>query len=230
MSPILRQARLRSRSVAGIGSSNMITGSPVLFGTARPSHPFYHALREAYAHESDPARRATLAAHLDRWRWIPRACSGRAICWSTPRPSKRAYGTGSKWSATGRLSWARPSHRRPFSVQNRPAQAAARGHVPANGRYRQRSGPNNALGRMKLVMPNEFNIYLHDTPSQSLFGQDVRAYSHGCVRVGDALGLATFLLSSKPGWERDQVEAAVANAQTQSIPLHADSRWASILS
>jgi murein L,D-transpeptidase YcbB/YkuD len=72
---------------------------------------------------------------------------------------------------------------------------------------------------MKLIMPNGFSVYLHDTPSQSLFAQDMRAYSHGCVRVGDALGLVTALLSSKPNWGRNGVEAAVATGRTQSIAM-----------
>jgi murein L,D-transpeptidase YcbB/YkuD len=68
-------------------------------------------------------------------------------------------------------------------------------------------------------MPNGFNVYLHDTPSQNLFAQDVRAYSHGCVRVGDALGLATTLLSAQPQWDRSRVDAAVASGRTQQVAL-----------
>jgi murein L,D-transpeptidase YcbB/YkuD len=74
---------------------------------------------------------------------------------------------------------------------------------------------------MKLVMPNPYNIYLHDTPAQSLFGRDVRAFSHGCVRVGDALGLATALLAPLPGWDRERVEAEIATGTTQTITLAA---------
>src|SRR3546814_1081190 len=72
-------------------------------------------------------------------------------------------------------------------VRTRPAEAARRGYVVQDGRYRQRPGPQNALGRMKLMMPNPYSIYLHDTPAQSLFARDVRAFSHGCVREGGAL-------------------------------------------
>src|SRR3546814_16653422 len=68
-------------------------------------------------------------------------------------------------------------------VRTRPAEAARRGYVVQDGRYRQRPGPQNALGRMKLMMPNPYSIYLHDTPAQSLFELDVRAFSPGCVRV-----------------------------------------------
>ena len=63
-------------SVAAAVTSNQID---TLFGTARPSHPFYYALRAAYAQEKDPDRRATLAANLDRWRWMPRALGTRYL-------------------------------------------------------------------------------------------------------------------------------------------------------
>lgn len=60
---------------------------------------------------------------------------------------------------------------------------------------RQRPGGGNALGRVKFMFPNKFNIYLHDTPSRSLFARDARAYSHGCVRVENPFDLAYELLS-----------------------------------
>jgi murein L,D-transpeptidase YcbB/YkuD len=104
-------------------------------------------------------------------------------------------------------------------VRNHPATAAAKGYVFEQGRYRQRPGPSNALGRMKLVMPNGYNVYLHDTPSQSLFDLDVRAFSHGCVRVGDALGLVTALLGDRPGWTRARVDASVASGRTTTEKL-----------
>src|SRR3546814_17417114 len=72
---------------------------------------------------------------------------------------------------------------------------------------------------MKLMMPNPYSIYLHDTPAQSLFERDVRAFSHGCVRVGDALGLATALLEAQSGWNRKKVDALVAAGRTVTVPL-----------
>lgn len=60
---------------------------------------------------------------------------------------------------------------------------------------RQRPGSGNALGRVKFLFPNRHNIYLHDTPSRSLFNRDVRAFSHGCVRVHRPLELAYILLA-----------------------------------
>jgi len=63
------------------------------------------------------------------------------------------------------------------------------------GRLRQRSGPDNALGSVKFLFPNNHSIYMHDTPSRKLFAQDRRAYSHGCVRLEDPTGFAHLLLS-----------------------------------
>lgn len=60
---------------------------------------------------------------------------------------------------------------------------------------KQRPGPNNALGRVKFMFPNKFNIYMHDTPARSLFSKDARAFSHGCVRVQKPLKFAYALLS-----------------------------------
>ena len=82
----------------------------------------------------------------------------------------------------------------------------------------QRPGPNNALGRIKFIFPNEYAIYLHDTPSKYLFSKAERAFSHGCIRVEDPYSLAEVLLGSK-GWDRERVEAAVETRETQSVVL-----------
>jgi L,D-transpeptidase YcbB len=68
---------------------------------------------------------------------------------------------------------------------------------------RQPPSDGNALGKVKFMFPNPYNIYLHDTPSKSLFDKDVRAYSHGCIRVADPFDLAHELLS----WQTDNAEA-----------------------
>lgn len=214
-----------------------------LFGRARPSHPVYRALQAAYATETDPERRAALAVNMDRWRWMPRQLGGRyiivnaaafeATLWEgqqligrwevvvgktkSPTPIFAATVTG----VTINPWWEIPPAIAAESVAGLfardPAEAARRGYVREGNRFRQRPGPSNALGRMKLVMPNAFNVYLHDTPAQSLFDRDVRAFSHGCVRVGDALGLATTLLG--PHWDRSSVDALVAAGATKTISL-----------
>jgi murein L,D-transpeptidase YcbB/YkuD len=76
-------------------------------------------------------------------------------------------------------------------------------------RVRQKPGPVNALGRIKFMFPNRFNIYLHDTPSRKLFERERRALSHGCVRVEDPVQLAGFVLDRQDGWDEGRIEQAL---------------------
>ena len=71
-------------------------------------------------------------------------------------------------------------------------------------KLRQRPGPTNALGRLKFMMPNDYNIYLHDTPVRSHFDQNERSFSHGCVRVAEPEALATAILEGQDGWSSDK--------------------------
>jgi murein L,D-transpeptidase YcbB/YkuD len=83
---------------------------------------------------------------------------------------------------------------------------------------RQDSGPKNALGRVKFMFPNRFNVYLHDTPQKSLFEKDLRVFSHGCMRVQDPLDLAAVLLADQ-GWDRSRIDVAVAGGKQRVINL-----------
>ena len=74
-------------------------------------------------------------------------------------------------------------------------------------RFRQGPGDGNALGRVKFMLPNPYSIYLHDTPSKSLFGETVRAFSHGCIRVQDPFSLAEVVLAEQ-GWTRTEIDDA----------------------
>jgi murein L,D-transpeptidase YcbB/YkuD len=67
-----------------------------------------------------------------------------------------------------------------------------------NFRVRQRPGSGNALGKIKFLFPNSHDVYLHDTPSKSLFARSIRAYSHGCVRVQNPMDFADALLANEP--------------------------------
>jgi murein L,D-transpeptidase YcbB/YkuD len=81
-----------------------------------------------------------------------------------------------------------------------------------NGRLhlRQRPGPNNALGLVKFIFPNEHNVYLHSTPAKGLFAKARRDFSHGCIRVEDPVGLAEWVLEDQPAWDRPAIERAMA--------------------
>lgn len=74
---------------------------------------------------------------------------------------------------------------------------------------RQKPGPSNALGLVKLMFPNEYNVYLHSTPSQTLFSQERRDFSHGCIRVEEPVDLAAWALRDKPEWTMQSVRAAM---------------------
>jgi murein L,D-transpeptidase YcbB/YkuD len=84
---------------------------------------------------------------------------------------------------------------------------------------RQRPGPKNALGRVKFVFPNKFDVYLHDTPARTLFVKSDRAFSHGCIRLSRPLDLAVDVLSDVPGWNRDRINATVATGDRTVVNL-----------
>jgi murein L,D-transpeptidase YcbB/YkuD len=74
---------------------------------------------------------------------------------------------------------------------------------------RQKPGPTNALGLVKLIFPNEFNVYLHSTPSQTLFAKSRRDFSHGCIRVEKPAELAAWALRNNPGWTLERAQEAM---------------------
>ncbi|MEZ5797096.1 MAG: L,D-transpeptidase family protein [Paracoccaceae bacterium] len=84
---------------------------------------------------------------------------------------------------------------------------------------RQPPSDGNALGKVKFMFPNPYNIYLHDTPSKSLFAQDVRAYSHGCIRVADPFDLAHVLLSLQSDNAEEEFASALRSGQETTVKL-----------
>jgi murein L,D-transpeptidase YcbB/YkuD len=101
-----------------------------------------------------------------------------------------------------------------------PATAANLGRL-ARGTLalRQRAGPHNALGRLKFVFPNSYDVYLHDTPARELFARPRRDFSHGCIRVEDAAELADFVLARQGGWTRERIEQAMNGERTMRVDL-----------
>jgi murein L,D-transpeptidase YcbB/YkuD len=87
-------------------------------------------------------------------------------------------------------------------------------------RLRQRPGADNALGLIKFVLPNRYDVYLHSTPAHGLFAESRRAFSHGCIRVADPVSLAVQLLRDTPGdWTRESIVAAMNGGQTRHVAL-----------
>ncbi len=83
----------------------------------------------------------------------------------------------------------------------------------------QQSGDGNALGNVKFMFPNSHNIYLHDTPSRSLFSRSKRTFSHGCVRVGDPEDLATLLMAPQVSNPRETYRGYVASGKERQVNL-----------
>jgi murein L,D-transpeptidase YcbB/YkuD len=79
---------------------------------------------------------------------------------------------------------------------------------------RQKPGQGNALGKVKFLFPNSFNIYFHDTPSKSLFDREKRAFSHGCIRLSDPTKMAEYLLRNQSEWTPEKIQEAM-NAGTE---------------
>jgi len=100
-----------------------------------------------------------------------------------------------------------------------PDVASLRALAAGRLRIRQRPGEDNALGSVKFVMPNPYNVYLHDTPARELFSRPARAYSHGCVRVSDPAALAAFALQENASWTRERIAQAMAGSEPLRVDL-----------
>ena len=213
------------------------------FAMLRPSHPDYSALRAAYASHTDPRRRETIARNMERWRWMPRSLGPDYVLVNAARFEATLWRKGEQ-AGTWRVIVGKPSTPTPVFhtdiegvilnpwweipasivresvgalIRRSPALARQRGYVWGGGTYRQRPGPNNALGQMKLVMPNPYSVFMHDTPNKQLFNEEVRAFSHGCIRTGDAIGYAATLLEGVRS--REEIDRILASRETTTVPL-----------
>jgi L,D-transpeptidase YcbB len=86
-------------------------------------------------------------------------------------------------------------------------------------RFRQRPGSSNSLGLVKFMFPNTYNVYLHDTPADSLFARATRSFSHGCVRVEQPEALARYVLADQPEWTPEQISAAMHAGTEKTVKL-----------
>ena len=175
-------------------------------------------------------RLGEIAANMERYRWLPRSFGSRYIFVNVPAFKLEAYDSGQKVMEMRVIVGQEYQDRatpvfadsmetvvfRPY--WNVPPGIAAKEIFPKGSVYmarenmetyqeggqtrvRQRPGPKNALGFVKFLFPNDFNIYLHDTPNHELFKEDVRAFSHGCIRLEKPAELAQWVL----GWPADKV-------------------------
>jgi murein L,D-transpeptidase YcbB/YkuD len=201
-----------------------------------PTHPQYAALKAALATATDPAQVKRIRLNLDRWRWLPRDLGAKYIIVNVPGFHATLVENGvNRWkqrAIAGKLSTPTPQLNAtavgvilnpwwevPPSIEKEAA--GKKGFVAVKGadgkvqRWRQPPGPTNALGQLKFVMYNQYNIYLHDTNARSRFNADTRALSHGCVRTQNIVDLATQLLGDDGGeWTPDKVQATLASKKT----------------
>ena len=105
-------------------------------------------------------------------------------------------------------------------LENDPDYLSRRGMRMVNGRIIQRPGRGNALGTVKFMFPNRHAIYLHDTPSKRLFKRDVRAYSHGCVRVEKPHEFAAYLLTGQEASPMDYFQSVLRRGRERRIDLN----------
>ncbi len=195
--------------------------------------------------QSAAYRTAQIAANLERLRWLPRNFGSRYIYVNVPAFRLEAYDKGEKTldmkvivgqdyedKATPVFSdMMETVVFRPY--WNVTPDIAAKeifpkmsdGYLAANNyelyqengqtRVRQKPGDKNSLGLVKFLFPNDFNIYLHDTPNHELFNKDVRAFSHGCIRVEKPAELAQWVL----GWDASKVDAAMHGSDNNSVKV-----------
>ncbi|WP_404710386.1 L,D-transpeptidase family protein [Sphingomonas sp. MMS24-J13] len=218
------------------------------FARLLPTSPAYLQLKASLARcPASPATCQTIAANLDRWRWLPRDLGQRYLWVNVPAYRLDLIEDG-RIVASRKVIVGKPGTRTPAFqavvkaitvnpwwnvpcsivdesigklVRQRPQEAARRGFVSsvdAKGQLvvRQRPGPDNALGRIKLEMPNPYGVYIHDTPARSLFAKDARAFSHGCIRTEEPEELARTLLGPSRAIE---VDTLLITGTTRTLPL-----------
>lgn len=186
-----------------------------------------------------------IIVNMERCRWLPEQPEGDYLAVNIPEFSLHAYHNDSLlWSMnvvvgkavhetvifSGELKYIvfSPYWNVPASILQKEILPAvkrnpnylSRQNMEWNGNsVRQKPGSNNALGLVKFLFPNSYNIYLHDTPAKSLFEQDKRAFSHGCIRVSKARDLAKWLLRNYPDWTDEKIDKAMSAGKEQYFTL-----------
>jgi murein L,D-transpeptidase YcbB/YkuD len=209
-----------------------------------PTHPQYRGLRRALeiAPTSDTALRDLIRTNMERWRWMPRTLGQRHVIVNVPAFTAAIVDNGQvtarhrtvvgstrtptpQLNATIRAVTFNPWWNVPESIiREMGGRFGADYEVRRNGNQvsvRQQPGPRNSLGRVKIEMPNNHAIYLHDTPSQHLFARTARAFSHGCIRTQNVRDFAALLLAPTGQWDRGQIDRTIAAGRTVSANVAA---------
>jgi len=203
-----------------------------------PRHPQYKLLKNALANPANAAKRDLIRTNMERWRWLPRNLGERHIIVNVPAFTAAIVENGEviakhktvvgalktptpQLSATVTAVTFNPWWTVPQSIVREMSGFGGYEVRQGNGYriVRQAPGPRNALGRIKIEMPNEHAIYLHDTPSQNLFNQPRRAYSHGCIRTHNIRGFAETLLAPTGQWDRGKIDSTISAGKTVQARL-----------
>ncbi len=218
---------------------------PEALAALAPMHPQYLALKAALAKlpRDDRYLREHIRVNLERWRWMPhdlgpdhifvnvagfdaaivaggktvashRVIVGRA---KTPTPQFSTLATAVILNPAWEVPKSLIAEGIDKLIRTNPAQARAKGFQVIGSRVRQAPGPDNALGQMKILMPNPYSIYLHDTPAKMLFDRSARAMSQGCIRTDRALALVETLLKPVPGWNQAAIDRTIASLETVKV-------------
>lgn len=211
--------------------------------TLLPTDPRYQALRTAYnaMPATDLEGRDRVRVNLERWRWMPRNLGANHIFVNVPSYTLAVVDGGVAVSSYDVVVGAPSTPTPQISAQARSVVVNPSWNVPPSiirssnmhvGKpgfitterggavaFTQPPGPRNALGRIKIDMPNPDAIYLHDTQAKALFERPSRAFSHGCIRVKDITRLASELVQRDAGDTR-RVTAALRGYQTTPVALH----------
>lgn len=198
---------------------------------------------------------AAIISNMERWRWLPRDLGSAHVFVNVPQfkvtvvrdnvPVHEAKvivgkpGTPTPiFSNTMRFVVFNPSWHVPQSIieneylpklMEDPDYLARRGFVVSyygdRISVRQPPGDGNALGHIKFMFPNRFSVYLHDTSQRGLFANEVRAFSHGCVRVDQPYKFAEMVMGAQHGWTEDRVRKSVGGGErsvdlAEPLPVH----------
>ena len=193
-------------------------------------------------------RVAIIEANMERWRWLPKHFEQRYIEVNVPAAELNVLDSGqvllNSRVVVGRQTDPTPMLRAEANaitinpVWNIPQGIARKEIIPklrhnrsylrkqdikivdrATMQLKQLPGPKNALGAIKVEMPNRFNVYLHDTPGQSAFAKNMRDESHGCMRVQQILPLTSIALTGDPNAAVEYLTNAIQTGKTQKIAL-----------
>ena len=208
----------------------------------------------ALLNTSAASRAAQIAANMERLRWLPHELEKNYVEVNVPDATLHLFDNGVE-ILSSRVIVGRPADPTPIfraeitdivanppwivpatiarneilpKVRRNPAYLARHDMFISNGQVQQRPGPKNALGYLKLNVTDRFAVYLHDTPSRSLFAREQRFLSHGCIRVQQITPLASYVLTGDITGGVDRLLSVIATGDTihlpikQPIPLYVD--------